>query len=75
MCVCVYLHASVCLCVVVIELLLCFVLKVGLYVMKGKVIYKWGGGEDHVTKIMHPDDPQLGFLTIMAAEAMKGKKD
>ena len=34
-----------------------------------------GGGEDHVTKIMHPEDPQLGFLTIMAAEAMKEKKD
>ena len=43
-CVCACAHTCVCLCVVVIELLLCFVLKVGLYVMKGKVIYKWGGG-------------------------------
>ena len=42
MCVCIC--TRVCLCVVVIELLLRFVLKVGLYVMKGKVIYKWGGG-------------------------------
>ena len=30
---------------------------------------------DHVTKFKHPEDPQLGFLTIVAGEAVKEKKD
>ena len=32
------------------------------------------GVADHVTKCKHPEDPQLGFLTIVAAEAVKEKK-
>ena len=30
---------------------------------------------DHVTKFKHPGDPQLGFLTIVAVEEVKEKKD
>ena len=30
---------------------------------------------DHVTKFKHHEDPQLGFLTIVAVEAVKVKKD
>ena len=30
---------------------------------------------DHVTKCKHPEDPQLGFLTIVAVEVVKEKKD
>ena len=30
---------------------------------------------DHVTKFKQPEDPQLGFLTIVAVEAVKEKKD
>ena len=30
---------------------------------------------DHVTKFKHPEDPQLGFLTIVAVEVVKEKKD
>ena len=33
------------------------------------------GVADHVTKFKHPEDPQLGFLTIVAVEAVKEKKD
>ena len=33
------------------------------------------GVADHVKKFKHPEDPQLGFLTIMAVEAVKEKKD
>ena len=29
---------------------------------------------DHVTKFKHPEDPQLGFLTIVAIEAVKKRK-
>ena len=32
------------------------------------------GVADHVTKFKHPEDPQLGFLIIVAAEAVKWKK-
>ena len=28
-----------------------------------------------VTKLKHPEDPQLGFLTIVAVEAVKEMKD
>ena len=34
-----------------------------------------GGVADHVTKFKHPEDPQLGFLIIVAVEAVKEKKD
>ena len=30
---------------------------------------------DHVTKCKHPEDPQFGFLTIVAKTAVKEKKD
>ena len=30
---------------------------------------------DHVTKFKHPEDPQLGFLIIVAVEAVKWKKE
>ena len=33
------------------------------------------GVADHVTKFKHPEDPQLGFLTIVAIETVKEKKD
>ena len=33
------------------------------------------GVADHVTKFKYPEDPQPGFLTIMAVEAVKEKKD
>ena len=33
------------------------------------------GVADHVTKFKHPADPQLGFLTIVAIEAVKEKRD
>ena len=33
------------------------------------------GVADHVTKFKHPEDPQLGFLTIVAVEVVKEKKD
>ena len=33
------------------------------------------GVADHVTKFKHSEDPQLGFLTIVAIEAVKEKKD
>ena len=33
------------------------------------------GVADHVTKFKHPEDPQLGFLTIVAVEAVKEKKN
>ena len=32
---------------------------------------KW----QNVTNFKHPEDPQSGFLTIMAVEAVKEKKD
>ena len=32
------------------------------------------GVADHVTRVPHPDDPQLDFLTIVAVEAVRGKK-
>ena len=32
------------------------------------------GVADHVTRFPHPDDPQLDFLTIVAVEAVRGKK-
>ena len=33
------------------------------------------GVADHVTKFKHHEDPQLGFLTIVAVEAVKEKTD
>ena len=30
---------------------------------------------DHVIKFKHTEDPQFGFLTIVAVEAVKEKKD
>ena len=33
------------------------------------------GVADHVTKFKHLEDPQLGFLTVVAVEAVKEKKD
>ena len=30
---------------------------------------------DHVTNFKHPKYPQLGFITIVAVEAVKEKKD
>ena len=33
------------------------------------------GVADHVTKLKHPEDPQLGFLTIVAVESVTEKKD
>ena len=35
----------------------------------------WGGLLQNVTKFKHPEDPQLGFLIIVAVEAVKEKKD
>ena len=32
------------------------------------------GVADNVTRFPNPDDPQLGFLTIVAVEAVKNKK-
>ena len=32
------------------------------------------GVADHVTRFPHSDDPHLGFLTIVAVEAVKEKK-
>ena len=33
------------------------------------------GVTDHVTKFKQPEDPQLGFITTVAVEAVKEKKD
>ena len=33
------------------------------------------GVAHHVTNFKHPEDPQFGFLTIVAVEAVKEKKD
>ena len=33
------------------------------------------GVADHVTRFLHPDDPQLDFLTIVAVEAVREKKN
>ena len=33
------------------------------------------GVADHVTKFQHPEAPQFGFLTIVAIEAVKEKRD
>ena len=30
---------------------------------------------DHVTRVPHPDDPQLDFLTIVAEEAVREKRN
>ena len=33
------------------------------------------GVADHVTRFPHPDDPQLDFLTIVAVEAVREKRN
>ena len=33
------------------------------------------GVADHVTRLPHPDDPQLDFLTIVAVEAVREKRN